>query len=641
MMRQVRGVKRERRVKIIALTVAMICTLSMGVIAASVYAKYVAQAGSTFKMNIEKPRYTVVFDANGGEGEMENQTFIYGTAQQLSANEFTRDGYGFSEWNTMPDGSGASYTDKATVLNLVESGSGTITLYAQWEEGGMRTVFKHDGACTFNGADGFITGDECTEYADQKIIDTGVRLFDQDNYNVDFELGFTIVSYDPSANVDQAIFVNTKNENGVEGVIVPGLAVRKNLDKIEITQAIGGSKSTKNFVASSVDKIKIMRISGVVYYSINDGAPTLLQSTLNTSDYFSKTTTFGGAILDDGENTLFRVLVGTLSNMYLKVGNSYIRKHTITFDSQGGAVSPTSIEVLGDAEAGTLPVPTKEGKFFNGWYTEPEGGTRVLEDTVITDDMTVYAHWRDDNNVCSVGGVEKTSFQDCINAAGQSETAVSVDVLADIRGTITVNEGQNIALNLGQFVLTSNIQKQSAITNSGTITVTGGTIKSSGTVGTINNNSTGSFRISDGRIIATGAKQAIYNDGGYVKISGNSFLRASANDRATVHNLGNGTMIITGGTIISDKQEAVKCDNGTLIIGIEDGVANNNTPIIQGATRGVTTSVDIAFYDGILKGRDAAINNPSRITAVEVNAEPVDGVATVNHEEYHTLHYEQ
>ena len=63
-MREVRGVKRERRVKIIALAVAMICTLSMGVIAVSVYAKYVAQAGSTFKMNIEKPRYTVVFDAN-------------------------------------------------------------------------------------------------------------------------------------------------------------------------------------------------------------------------------------------------------------------------------------------------------------------------------------------------------------------------------------------------------------------------------------------------------------------------------------------------------------------------------------------------------------------------------------------------
>lgn len=69
----------------------------------------------------------VVFDANGGSGEMEPQVFVVGVAQQLVANAFVREGYNFVNWNTIADGSGRTYSDSQEVAF-----SYTTTLYAQW-----------------------------------------------------------------------------------------------------------------------------------------------------------------------------------------------------------------------------------------------------------------------------------------------------------------------------------------------------------------------------------------------------------------------------------------------------------------------------------------------------------------------------
>ena len=76
--------------------------------------------------------YTVTFDANGGEGSMNQQTFTYDVAQALNQNTFTRTGYSFTGWNTQADGSGSTYVDKAEVQNLTTEAGANITLYAQW-----------------------------------------------------------------------------------------------------------------------------------------------------------------------------------------------------------------------------------------------------------------------------------------------------------------------------------------------------------------------------------------------------------------------------------------------------------------------------------------------------------------------------
>ena len=147
----------------------------------------------------------------------------------------------------------------------------------------------------------------------------------------------------------------------------------------------------------------------------------------------------------------------------------------------------------------------------------------------------------------------------------------------------------------------------------------------------MNNNASGELYIGNGaRVIATGLRQAVYNNGGKLVISGDAYLSASSAERATVQNLNSGQLTITGGTIISANQEAVKVESGTAVIGVEDGVADKTTPILQGATYGLNTSVDVSMFDGTLRGGSSAVNNASRITATESGATSVgiDSVVT-------------
>ena len=74
--------------------------------------------------------YTVAFDANGGEGSMDNQVIHYAAATALTANAFTKTGYDFAGWATAADGSKV-YDDEEEVTNITTVGN-TITLYAKW-----------------------------------------------------------------------------------------------------------------------------------------------------------------------------------------------------------------------------------------------------------------------------------------------------------------------------------------------------------------------------------------------------------------------------------------------------------------------------------------------------------------------------
>lgn len=76
--------------------------------------------------------YTVVFDANGGEGQMANQKMTCHETRVLDPCAFRRDGYAFVGWNTAADGSGTPYADSAEVADLALTDGATVTLYAQW-----------------------------------------------------------------------------------------------------------------------------------------------------------------------------------------------------------------------------------------------------------------------------------------------------------------------------------------------------------------------------------------------------------------------------------------------------------------------------------------------------------------------------
>lgn len=79
--------------------------------------------------------YTVVFNKNatGPSGSMANQNFTYGTAQNLTTNNFTWSAHNFEGWATEPSGA-VVYGNGAEVNNLTTTDGGTFNLYAVWTD---------------------------------------------------------------------------------------------------------------------------------------------------------------------------------------------------------------------------------------------------------------------------------------------------------------------------------------------------------------------------------------------------------------------------------------------------------------------------------------------------------------------------
>lgn len=93
---------------------------------------------------------TIIFDANGGTGEMSDQTFYNHLGTILSTNTFTNTNLEFGSWNTQPDGSGQALANQAEVTDLQPDG-GEITLYAQWVDCGPNKIcYDANGAANIS-----------------------------------------------------------------------------------------------------------------------------------------------------------------------------------------------------------------------------------------------------------------------------------------------------------------------------------------------------------------------------------------------------------------------------------------------------------------------------------------------------------
>ncbi len=97
-------------------------------------ASYTASADITLFAIWTANTYTVIFDANGGSGTMENQAFTYDIAQNLTENSFTDpNGKYFAGWASTNNTTSAEYSDKQSVKNLANTQGSVVTLYAVWD----------------------------------------------------------------------------------------------------------------------------------------------------------------------------------------------------------------------------------------------------------------------------------------------------------------------------------------------------------------------------------------------------------------------------------------------------------------------------------------------------------------------------
>ena len=125
--------------------------------------------GQTVEFDIPKVNYTVSeqslsYDANGGIGTMSAETDVAGKIVTVAQNEFTRNNYTFTGWNTKSDGTGTAYQpgDKFTLT------AENTVLYAQWSKNAPAQVNVSYDANGGAGTMESVTGDVGSEIVIQQ-----------------------------------------------------------------------------------------------------------------------------------------------------------------------------------------------------------------------------------------------------------------------------------------------------------------------------------------------------------------------------------------------------------------------------------------------------------------------------------------
>ncbi|MBR3134266.1 MAG: InlB B-repeat-containing protein [Clostridia bacterium] len=643
--------------------------------------------------------YTIVFNANDGSGSTSQQQAPYDEDVRLVANTFTRNGYSFAGWNTASDGSGTSYDDGQTVNNLAPAGTNTINLYAKWVQG----IAEINGTFydTLQEAIDAVPTDN-TETIIKLLSNTSEHLIVNANKNIVFNLQNYTVSNNGSTNVIEnhgSIKISNgtittdvaqgaiNNESGAKlimdggSIIVRGTgsrqAIYNNGGILEISGTAYLYSESNNRaviqnqnVAGNSLKITGGTIVSTGYSGVNNQGTMVIGTKDGTYDGNSPTIQgvtngitsskaygfYDGIIKGKNAAVDNETRINDIETDYTKINSTEVidsvtyktlylaRAATVTFNPNGGNVSESTRGVIENNAIGTLPTPGRDGFIFDGWFTDPDSGEQIDQNTIITQDVTFYAHWTE-ANTAEINGVKYLSINAALRAVPDN-TETTIKLLRDASEAVVISASKNVVLDLQNHTL-SNSGTHKVIDNNGTLSITNGYLTSNADFAVIDNETTGHLKIIGTSIIATGSRGAIYNTAGTVEISGNAYIKSqttgSANNsvlsRGTIQNL-TGTVIITGGTIIGVNQQAIS-NESTLIIGDKDGNVDASSPVIIGKTygiRNISTSI-VNFYDGIVEGITAAIDGT--VSDIETGYVLTNGTITYEGDTYQTEYLAQ
>ena len=378
--------------------------------------------------------YTVVFNANGGTGTMDPQSFAYGESKALTANAFDRTGYIFLGWAKTNDATKAEYADKASVDNLTAEDGATVTLYAVWEASGYTVTFDANGegvtgemqaqsftygqSVTLNANNferegyhflGWATSKESNNvvYADKAEIgslqSTGLTLFavwEINTYTVTFNgvnvsgLGNATVNHGSEYTYNLSAVYGYGLPDNVT-IVIDGIPLEDGYtyDKASGVITIEAGRITGNVKISASGVIKTYTVS----FNSNDGS-TVDNITVNhgekvtapkapTKNGYAFAGWYVGDIAYDFNTAVTADVELTAKWNAIEYTISYVLNGGTNAD---GAVTTFTVE----SDDITLLTPTREGYSFDGWYNAETGGDKV---TVIeagrVGNITLYARW--------------------------------------------------------------------------------------------------------------------------------------------------------------------------------------------------------------------------------------------------------
>jgi len=370
-----------------------------------------------------------------------------------------RPGYTFTEWNTLQDGTGDTYT--ATTSYTID---GDTTLFAQWEVKTYTLTFNsNDGdavspssiTVTYNKAIGNLppnptrsgytfkswnikqdgsetTYDKTTIY--QFVCDTTV--YAQWEARTDLKINFNPNKGTVSPSSKAVVF-----DAPVGELPVPAFAGYKFMGWNTLLNGAGETytETTKYTVNGDITLYAQWeeRNDLTIYFDSNGGDEPAEEFSSKTVTYkFAVGTlpvpTFAGYkftgwnIKQDGTGqTYTATTIYSIPNDTTLYAQWEANSYTITFNPNEGTVTPNKQEVTYNAEIGTMPIPVRTGYGFAGWNTSPDSAGEIYTATMLyqwTKDTVFYAQWRklsentEISDIDIVKGGEKTTYGDGLSS---------------------------------------------------------------------------------------------------------------------------------------------------------------------------------------------------------------------------------
>ena len=334
-----------------------------------------AKEGST---PAPKNVYTVRFNANGGEGSMEDQTFTIGKEQSLAKNAFSVSGRTFLGWTTKPSGQVQIpdlYMDGDTVADLTDKGGSVVNLYAVWGNPSHGTTVRLRK-----------TADDEYVWTTSVTVSRGEsHLFWIEGIDGDDDCCLDVVARNDES-LQASEWWEFENSHGGYGLYA------------FLTEDDWKWSDTS---ASSV--------SFCVTVSAWDACPNSTLKFGHMSGNMPVELTWR-VTFDPGEGDL---------NWNGAIPVGYAK----------------TVEYKNNAALGALEVPTRNGYKFLGWFTSETGGTKVTASTKVTNDVTYYAHWECDGtamvSVAVAEGCESMGGVTGGNAMFKAGTKVSLKATAN------------------------------------------------------------------------------------------------------------------------------------------------------------------------------------------------------------------
>ncbi len=283
--------------------------------------------------------YKVTYYANGGSGAPMEQEKKYGVNLTLSSTVPLRNGYVFTGWNTKEDGSGKKYSP-----GDIYSENEKLNLYAQWKTKAYTLTYDGNGYSSYSSKV-------------ENVVTTTIKTNMPNRFGYTF-LGWstnssaTSASYTPGSTISlssnttlyavwkSAQSVSTGNSNTVN------IAFAEQAWYYKFTPSSSGEYTFES--TGSIDsKVTIYKADGTEIGSDDDSGE---------SSNFKKTLSLTSGTTYYIKAFAYSSKTGTYS---FKVTKNTPASYTVSFNANGGSVSPTSVIVTAGNSA-TLPTPAKK-----------------------------------------------------------------------------------------------------------------------------------------------------------------------------------------------------------------------------------------------------------------------------------------